>query len=97
MDLQNQFKRLIRKNGKYSSGIYGKKGLFLERMKYTYIFDGGNFFKIEKSFILIYKFFNIKIFLIEKTFIIKKFFHIKTLKKNFFFHIKNYFLKKFFL
>ena len=34
MDLQNQFKKLIRKNGKYSEeevflGINGKKGLFL--------------------------------------------------------------------
>ena len=53
MDLQNQFKKLIRKNSKYSSGIYVKKGFFLERMKYTYIFDGENFFKIEKNFIII--------------------------------------------
>ena len=51
MDLQDQLKKLIRKNGKYSSGIYSKKGLFLKRMKYTYIFDGVYFFKIEKKFI----------------------------------------------
>ena len=51
MDLQDQFKTLIKKNGKYSSGIYSKKGLFLERMKYTYIFDSVYFLKIEKKFI----------------------------------------------
>ena len=46
MDLKNQFKKFIKTDGKYSSGIYGKKGLFLEKNKYTYIFDGGHFFKI---------------------------------------------------
>ena len=51
-DLKYQFKKIIRKNGKYSLGIYGKKGLFLERAKYAYIFDGDIFFKIEKKFIL---------------------------------------------
>ena len=51
-DLKYQFKKIIRKNGKYCSGIYGKKGLLLERTKYTYIFDGGSFFKIEKKFLI---------------------------------------------
>ena len=51
-DLKYQFKKIIRKNAKYSSGIYGKKGLFLERTKYTYIFDGGSFLKIEKNFVM---------------------------------------------
>ena len=49
-DLKYQFKKFIRKNGKYSSGIYGKKGLFLEGTKYLYIFDGGSYFKTEKKF-----------------------------------------------
>ena len=49
-DLKYQFKKFIRKNGKYSSGIYWKKALFLERTKYSHIFDGGSFFKIEKNF-----------------------------------------------
>ena len=35
-------------------GFMVKKGLFLEKNKYTYIFDGGHFFKIEKN-LLIYK------------------------------------------
>ena len=48
-DLKYQFTKIVRKKGKYSSSIYGKKGLFLERTKYTYIFDGGSFFKIEKK------------------------------------------------
>ena len=46
-DLIRQLKQFIRKNGKYSSGIYGKKALFLERTKYTYYFDGGVFFKVK--------------------------------------------------
>ena len=51
MDLKNQFKKFIKINGKYFLGIYGKKGVFLEKNKYTYIFDGGHFFKIEKNFV----------------------------------------------
>lgn len=49
-DLIKQFKNIIRKNGKYSSKIFGKKGLFLERCKYSYFFDGGKYFRIEKNF-----------------------------------------------
>ena len=68
-DLKYQFKTILRKNGKYSSGIYGKKGLFLERTKYTYIFDGGSFFKIEKKKIIILKnIFIIKIFSLSQIF-----------------------------
>ena len=68
-DLKYQFKKILRKNGKYSSGIYGKKGLFLERTKYTYIFDGGSFFKIEKKKIIILKnIFIIKIFSLSQIF-----------------------------
>ena len=67
-DLKYQFKKILRKNGKYSSGIYGKKGLFLERTKYTYIFDGGSFFKIEKEICYIKKNFISKIFLYLKIF-----------------------------
>ena len=34
-DLIKQFKKVIRKDGKYSSGIFGKtKGIFLERMRF---------------------------------------------------------------
>ena len=52
-DLKYQFKKIIKKNGNYSSGIYGKKGLFFfERTKYTYIFDGGSFLKIEKKLVI---------------------------------------------
>ena len=51
MYLKNQFKKFIKIDGKYSSGIYGKKGLFLEKNKYAYIFDDGHFFKIEKNFV----------------------------------------------
>ena len=51
-DLNNQFKKIIRKNGKYSSRIYGKKSLFLERTKYTYIFDGDSFFRIKKKIVI---------------------------------------------
>ena len=44
-DLIKQFERFIIKEGKYSSGIFGKiKGLFLERMKYKYFFNK-HFFK----------------------------------------------------
>ena len=46
MDLKYQFKIFIKIDGKYSLGIYGKKGLFSEKNKYTYIFDGGHFSKI---------------------------------------------------
>ena len=46
-DLITQLKKFIRKDGKYSSGIYGKMGLFLEKSKYTYFFDGGTYFKFE--------------------------------------------------
>ena len=68
-DLKYQFKKILRKNGKYSSGIYGKKGLFLERTKYTYIFDGGSFFKIEKKKIIILKnIFILKIFSLSQIF-----------------------------
>ena len=68
-DLKYQFKKILRKNGKYSSGIYGKKGLFLERTKYTYIFDGGSFFKIEKKEIIILKnIFILKIFSLSQIF-----------------------------
>ena len=49
-DLITQLKKFIRKDGKYSSRIYGEKGLFLERSKYAYFFDGGVFFKVEKKF-----------------------------------------------
>ena len=39
-DLIKQFTKVIFKNGKYSSGIYGKlEGIFLERMKYKYFFE----------------------------------------------------------
>ena len=31
-DLKYQFKKIIRKNGKYSSGIYGKKVLFWKEL-----------------------------------------------------------------
>ena len=68
-DLKYQFKKILRKNGKYFSGIYGKKGLFLERTKYTYIFDGGSFFKIEKKKIIILKnIFILKIFSLSQIF-----------------------------
>ena len=30
-----------------------KKDFFLEKNKYTFIFDGGHFFKIEKNFVKI--------------------------------------------
>ena len=46
-DLITQLKKFIRKDGKYSSGIYGKMGLFLEKSKYTYFFDGSTYFKVE--------------------------------------------------
>ena len=46
MDLKYQFKIFIKIDGKYSLGIYGKKGLFSEKNKYTYISDGGHFSKI---------------------------------------------------
>ena len=49
-DFIKQFKKFIRKNDKYSSGIYGKKCLFLERTKYSYYFDGGIFFKVKNFF-----------------------------------------------
>ena len=90
MDLKNQFKKFIKINGKYFLGIYGKKGLFLEKNKYTYIFDGGHFFKIEKNFVNIYKRFikknfYIKIFLVSKKFFIqKKIFDEKKLYLNLF-------------
>ena len=51
MGLKYQFKKFIKIDDKYSSGIYGKKGLFLEKNKYTYIFDGGHVFKIEKNLV----------------------------------------------
>ena len=60
-------------------GFMVKKGLFLEKNKYTYIFDGGHFFKIEKK-LLIYKkdlskkIFILKIFWFQKNFYLKKFF-----------------------
>ena len=60
-------------------GFMVKKGLFLEKNKYTYIFDGGHFFKIEKK-LLIYKkdlskkIFILKIFWYQKNFYLKKFF-----------------------
>ena len=60
-------------------GFKVKKGLFLEKNKYTYIFDGGHFFKIEKK-LLIYKkdlskkIFILKIFWYQKNFYLKKFF-----------------------
>ena len=73
-DLKYQFKKIVRKNGKYSSSIYWKKGLFLERTKYTYIFDGGSFFKIEKKKLLYKDFFYLKIFFISKFFFIVKIF-----------------------
>ena len=39
-----QFEKLIIKEGKYSSGIFGKIiGLFSERMKYKYFFNKKNF------------------------------------------------------
>ena len=47
-DLITQLKIFIRKHGKYSSGIYGKMGPFLEKSKYTYFFDGVTYFKVEK-------------------------------------------------
>ena len=46
-DFIKQLKKFIRKNGKYSSGIYGKKGLFSERTKYSYYFDSGIFFRVK--------------------------------------------------
>ena len=46
-DFIKQLNKFIRKNGKYSSGIYGKKGLFSERTKYSYYFDGGIFFRVK--------------------------------------------------
>ena len=48
-DLITQLKKFIRKDGKYSSRIYGEKGLFLEGSKYEYFF-GGVFFKVKKYF-----------------------------------------------
>ena len=60
-------------------GFMVKKGLFLEKNKYTYIFDGGHFFKIEKK-LLIYKkdlskkIFILTIFWYQKNFYLKKFF-----------------------
>ena len=39
-DLIKQFKKIIIRDGEYSSGIFGKiQGIFLERMKYKYFFD----------------------------------------------------------
>ena len=39
-DLMKQFEKFIIKEGKHSSGIFGKiKGLFLERMKYKYFLN----------------------------------------------------------
>ena len=49
-DLIKQFKMLIKKDGKYSLQIYKKQGNFLERSKYSYFFDGGAYFKVEKKF-----------------------------------------------
>ena len=49
-DLIKQLKKFIRKDGKYSSGTFGQKGLFLKRSKYTYFFDGDVFFKVENNF-----------------------------------------------
>ena len=47
--LIKQFKKVIIKDGKYSSGIFGKiKGIFLERMRYKY-FLIKYFFKIKKK------------------------------------------------
>ena len=40
---------IIRKNGKYSSEMYKKRGLFLEKSKYNYFFDCGIYFKVEKK------------------------------------------------
>ena len=48
-DLITQFKKFIRKDGKYSSRIYGEKGIFLEGSKFAYFF-GGVFFKVKKYF-----------------------------------------------
>ena len=45
-DLIKQFKKFIITDGKYSSGIFGKiKGIFLERMRYKYIFDEKKFLR----------------------------------------------------
>ena len=69
-DLIEQFKN-IKKDGKYSSRIFGKtQGIFLERMKYKYSFNGGFYFKIEKR--LNKKFFTEKIFYAKKNFYTKK-------------------------
>ena len=56
-DLKYQFKKILKRNGNYSSGIYGKK--------YTYIFDGGSFFKIEKEICYIKEIFISKFFFVS--------------------------------
>ena len=48
-DLIKQFQMLIKKDGKYSSQIYKKRGNFLEKTKYNYFFDNGAYFKVEKK------------------------------------------------
>ena len=63
-DLITQLKKFIRKDGNYSSRIYGEKGLFLERGKYTNFFDGGVFFNVEKNLVL-KNLFNKKFFIIK--------------------------------
>ena len=86
IDLITQLKKFIRKDGKYSSGIYGKMGLLLEKSKYTYCFDGGTYFKSKifyydiKKFLILKKFINNKFFSIKKIFSIKKFFGWKYLR-----------------
>ena len=43
-DLIKQFKKVIIKDGMYSSRTFGKiKGIFLERMRYKYFFDKKSF------------------------------------------------------
>ena len=67
-DLIKQFRKIIRKNGKYSSEIYWKKGCFLEICKYSYFFDGGKYFKIAKNFHYIFFYYENFFLLLKKNF-----------------------------
>ena len=74
-DLKYQFKKIIRKNGKYSSGIYGKKGLFQKELSIRIFLMVVVLLKLKKN--LLYKkknlsqkmFFNLKNFFIVKKFL----------------------------
>ena len=62
-DLITQLKKFIRKDGKYSSGIYGKMGLFLEKSKYTYFFGNNHILKFRSS--LLFEIFQILVLILQ--------------------------------